>query len=286
MNIAESIVLAIVQGLTEFLPVSSSGHLILVRELISVQGEYALAFDALLHFATAAAIVVYFWRDIYRLAETFFTKTRAVFTLSTNEQDALLIQALVAGTIPAVALGLLLEDILDTVFRNPLLVAGALVAGSMIMLLAERYQGESLISRTLLDMEVVPTVQSNGIGWLRGLYIGLFQSLALIPGMSRSGMTISGGMLLGLGRAEAASFGFLLGVPLFLGAGTKKFLELGSAGMLTDMSMSLIVGVLAAFATAILVIHYLLRFLRTHTLYVFVWYRLALAALIAVVVLF
>lgn len=262
-----SAMLGVVQGLTEFLPISSSGHLIVVREFFGTVGAGDLAFDALLHFATALAIVVYFWRDIWqliiaavRLPQKFLQKA----LIDEYEEMAL---ALIAGTVPAVILGLLLEDIMATLFRNPLLVAGALLVGSCIMLLAEHYKNSC--ARGVL-----------GHGWRRGLVIGLFQSLALIPGMSRSGMTISGGMLFGMERGEAARFGFLLGVPLLLGAGVKKAFELG----LFEISADVVAGAIAAFIVALLVIHYLLKFLRSHTLHIFIVYRIALALLILIVV--
>ncbi|PCI90138.1 undecaprenyl-diphosphatase [Candidatus Kaiserbacteria bacterium] len=263
------IALGIVQGLTEFLPISSSGHLILAHKILGSIGESDLAFDALLHFATATAIVVYFWRDISSLiiaAIGIPKKVLARQSLFGNEEIVL---ALIAGTIPAVILGLLLEDIMATTFRNPLLVAGTLVFGSVIMFIAEKHSG--YLSRF--------TVIANG--WKRGLIIGLFQSLALIPGTSRSGMTISAGMLFGMSRGESARFGFLLGVPLLLGAGAKKALDLG----LGEISGYMIAGTIASFVVALLVIHLLLKFLQNNTLYVFIIYRLVLAVGIVATVL-
>ena len=271
------IALGVVQGLTEFLPVSSSGHLILAHELVgSAGGASDLAFDALLHFATALAIILYFRHDLWRLTRTlwslpFFPSNRITGDEKVEDgtsHDRELLYALIVGTIPAVVLGLLLENILATLFRNPLLVAAALVVGSGIMFVGERYQ------RGLY------TYTAHVSAWGRGLIIGLFQSLALIPGMSRSGMTISGGLLLGMNRTSAARFGFLLGIPLFLGAGAKKALEIG----LGEITLSMFGGTAAAFVVALLVIHFLLKFLRNHTLYVFVAYRLALAALIVALV--
>ncbi|QSH39450.1 undecaprenyl-diphosphate phosphatase [Candidatus Kaiserbacteria bacterium] len=256
------IALGIVQGLTEFLPISSSGHLILTHQLLGSVGDFDLAFDALLHFATATAIVVYFWRDIYTLILSALAIPRKLLSrqnLAANEEVVL---ALVAGTIPAVILGLVLEESMATLFRNPLLVAGALIFGSAIMFSAERYTG--LLTR----------FTSVAYGWKRGLIIGLFQSLALIPGTSRSGMTISAGMLFGMARGEAARFGFLLGVPLLLGAGAKKALELG----IGEITIHMITGTVTAFIVALLVIHLLLKFLQNNTLYVFIVYRLLLAA--------
>lgn len=265
LSIWTSIFLGVVQGLTEFLPISSSGHLILAREVLSVRTEGDLTFDALLHFATAAAIVTYFWQDIFKLIKVFFSKR----LFSGAGEDVQMVYALIAGTIPAALFGYFLEEIMETLFRNPLLVAGALVVGSLIMLCAEKYSG---------SLKSILSIFENG--WKRGLVIGLFQSLALVPGMSRSGMTISGGMLLGLSRDVAATFGFLLGVPVLLGAGLKKALELGAVGF----TFEVIAGSAVAFVVAIAVIHYLLRFLRNHTLHVFIWYRLALVIVVVLLV--
>lgn len=264
------IILGIVQGLTEFLPISSSGHLILVHQLLGSVGEADLAFDALLHFATATAIVVYFCRDILSLIIAAIGIPRKMLARQSLFGNEEIVLALIAGTIPAVILGLLLEDIMATAFRNPLLVAGTLVFGSVIMLIAEKHSG--YLSRF--------TTVSHG--WKRGFIIGLFQSLALIPGTSRSGMTISAGMLFGMSRGESARFGFLLGVPLLLGAGAKKALELG----LGEITLSMMAGTVTAFIVALLVIHLLLKFLQNNTLYVFIIYRVLLAAGIVLAVSF
>jgi len=193
MTGVEAIILGVVQGLTEFLPVSSTGHLILVRDVFGISDEYALAFDAILHLATAAAVILYFFGDIVMLVNTALRK---LSRLPVNQSDLTLLYAILIGTIPAVILGLLLESTMETLFRNPLLVAGVLVGGSILFMYAEwRYLNEHRRD----DMDTT-----------KGFKIGLFQALALIPGVSRSGSTIAGGMLLGLSRHDAARFAFLL----------------------------------------------------------------------------
>lgn len=266
MTLFAAIFLGIIQGLTEFLPVSSSGHLILVRSLFGVSREYALAFDAILHMATASAVVVYFFRDIRTLIQTALRK---LARLPVNEKDMRLIWALVIGTIPAVVLGLMLETLMETMFRNPLLVAGVLVAGSLLFMYAEWH---------VLNHE-----RENKMTIRKGLLIGLFQSLALIPGMSRSGASIAGGMLLGLSRHEAARFAFLLAVPIMLGAGSKKLLELAMAPEAVSWA-AVLIGAAVAFVTALAAIHFMLSFVRKHTLWPFIWYRIILAGIVVLLV--
>jgi len=272
MGVIEAIILGVVQGLTEFLPISSSGHLILVREFFGFDGVGALAFDAVLHFATALAVAAYFWKDILRLANS---AVHLAMRRSVERVEKHMLMALAIATVPAVIFGVLLESLMEDAFRNTLLVAGTLAAGSLIMFFAEKWH----VSRIRIIGETdAPTPP-------RAFTIGLFQSLALVPGMSRSGMAISGGMLMGLSREDSARFAFLLAVPLLLGAGGKKLLELGTNGSLFSDTAALAAGAASAFIVGMLVVHYLLKFLRNNSLMVFVWYRLALAALVLVFVL-
>lgn len=266
MTAVDAIILGIVQGITEFLPVSSTGHLVLVRAFLDIESSHALAFDAVLHLATALAVIVYFWRDIMLLANTVLRK---LGRLPVNQKDMTLVYALIAGTVPAVVLGLLLESSMETLFRNPLLVAGVLVLGSFLFMYAEW---------VYLNRTRRPEVSVR-----KGFKIGLFQSLALLPGMSRSGASIAGGMFLGLTRHEAARFAFLLAIPVILGAGAKKMLELGMADDPIAWS-SIGVGAAVAFLTGLLAIHFMLRFVRTHTLWPFIWYRIILAGLVVLFV--
>lgn len=253
-------VLGIVQGLTEFLPVSSTGHLILARDFLGFTTEYGLAIDAVLHLATALAVLVYFRKDILRLVRSFFTWISGG---SVVRQDRTLIVALILGTIPAVIIGLSIENSIEHTFRNPELVAYALIGGSALFFIAER---------------LATHAKELTVG--KGILIGFFQALALIPGVSRSGATISGGLLLGLPREAAARFAFLLSFPVILGAGILKFFELGSVGVLSTHGGALLVGALAAFISGLLAIYGLLKFLKNNTLDIFIVYRLLLAGVI------
>lgn len=259
MDIFDALVLGIVQGITEFLPISSTGHLILAREIFGISADYGLAIDAVLQLATAFAVLIYFRRDIKELILGFFWRT----------EKRKIVFALALGTVPAILAGLLLEDYMETTFRSTELVAWTLIAGSFLFLAAEytakRYREKGSIKN------ITPA---------RGLIVGLFQCLALIPGMSRSGATISAGLFLGFTREEAARFGFLLALPIIFGSGLKKALELGGEGILSSIGVPLFVSTLAAFLIGLAAIHYLLRYLRHNTLFVFVMYRVLLAGVV------
>jgi undecaprenyl-diphosphatase len=267
MTIFEAIILGFVQGVTEFLPISSSGHLILMRDLLQIEAVGALAFDAVLQLATVLAVIIYFRNDLWVLTQTALRK---LGRLPVNQKDLTLLYAILIGTIPAVIVGLLLESTMETVFRSSLLVAGVLVAGSLLFIYAEWVYSKS--------------VPQNEMTVKKGIQIGLFQCLALIPGMSRSGASIAGGMLLGLTRAEAARFSFLLAIPILLGAGAKKLIDLIQIG--GDVSWgALVVGSFVAFWTGLFAIHFLLSFVRRHSLWPFIWYRLLLALFVVYTVL-
>lgn len=256
----DALLLGLIQGITEFLPVSSTGHLIIARALLGIETELELSVDALFHFATAFAVLLYFRKDLISLAKSFWDRLHGIPFENGNR---VLFLALLFGTIPAVVAGLLLEDTMDTLFRDPHLVAWVLIAGSLLFVVAE-YVTKHTSHHTELTVR-------------KGVYVGFFQALALLPGMSRSGATISGGMLLGLSRERAARFAFLLSFPIIIGAGSKKLLELSSAGVGQGEWLTIGVGVFAAFASGIACIHFLMRFLKNHTLYVFVVYRILLA---------
>jgi len=258
MDLFQGLILGVVQGLTEFLPVSSSGHLILARDILGINVPSGLAVDAVLQLATILAVGVYFARDLWRL---FVTGVRWLLKQTIEEGDRTLLLAVIYGTIPAIVIGLLLESYMETVFRSAGLVALMLVVGSILFLFAEKV-----------------ATQAGVLTPGKGLLIGLFQCLALIPGMSRSGSTIAGGLILGLTRENAARFSFILSFPIILGSGAKKFLELSNEHLLASLGTPLIAGSLAAFFVGLAAIHFLIRYLRTHSLAVFAYYRIALAA--------
>lgn len=253
MDIVYAALLGGVQGVTEFLPISSSGHLIIVREFLDIHIAQSLAFDAVLQLATTCAVIVYFWRDIWEII------------VARNQKNNTLLVALVVGTIPAVCIGFFFEKNIDVLFRTAHSVAWALIAGSVLFVIAEMYARRiTETNHTLFSIA-------------RAFGIGCFQVLAFIPGMSRSGSTISGGLLLGLKREDAVRFSFLLSIPILLGSGLKKLLDVSN----TDgIGVPLVVGSAVAFFVGLVAIHALILFLRKHTLTAFVVYRIALACVL------
>lgn len=256
MNIFDGIILGIVQGLTEFLPVSSSGHLILARQILGIQTLDGLAFDAVLQLATILAVGVYFWRDLWKIFISFLKVVRGK---SIEKKEKTMLWAIIIGTIPAVIFGLLLEKKMETIFRNVHLVALTLFLGSLMMLAAEHFAKKT-------------KVLSVGKGFL----IGLFQCLALVPGISRSGATISGGLFAGLNREEAARFSFLLSFPIIVGSGLKKLYDLYKVHELATLGMPLWIGSLFAFVIGVGAIHFLITYLKKNTMNAFVVYRIIL----------
>ena len=258
MTILHAIILGVIEGLTEFIPVSSSGHLRLVHTFLGVT-EHDLAVDAVLQMGTIFAVLVYFRKELWSLFVTFL---KLITRKDIEEKEKNLLLAVIIGTIPAVVLGLLLETYISTTFRSSYVLVIGLLCGSALLFFAERIVRTSFVS-------ITPK---------KGLLLGLFQSLALVPGISRSGATISGGLFLGLSREEATRFSFLLSFPIIVGAGLKEFLDLRH--VTGGISLSLGIGSCVAFIVGLLSIHVLIRYLRTHNLNIFIYYRIILAVAI------
>jgi undecaprenyl-diphosphatase len=271
-TILQAAFMGIVQGLTEFLPVSSSAHLILVPRLLGWTDAFlnSAAFDVMLHVGTLLALLAYFRVDLVRLLRAGIASL-AARTLG-DDPERRLAWLLVVSVIPAALLGATLESFFDTYFRErPAVVAVLLLAGAAILWLAER-QGRR--ERGLMAMRLRDAI-----------VIGAAQALALFPGTSRSGITIAAGLFLGLERAAAARFAFLMGVPVIAGAGLWKARELLGAQAVAYEPAVLLSGMLAAAVSGTLAITVLLRFLREHSTGVFVAYRVAFAALVFVALL-
>jgi len=266
LGVLEAIVLGIIQGATEFLPVSSSGHLVLAPQLLGIT-EPSLSYDVLLHLATSLAVMGYFFREIRNMVQAFVSPGRL------GEGEAKLWRQLalwiILGTIPAGFAGVLLEDKFASLFHSTFAVGLALMITGLLLLCAEWVADRARQVRQMADLGVLDV-----------LLIGMLQALAIIPGISRSGATISGGMLLGLERGQAARFSFLLSIPVILGAGLVKVGDLAegfSAGMGVYVA-----GTLAAFLSGLLAVHFLLRLVRTRSLRPFSFYVLVLGFFVVV----
>jgi undecaprenyl-diphosphatase len=268
-QLVQAVVLGIVQGLTEFLPVSSSGHLILVPALLGWHDPFidSLAFSVMLHIATLLALLVYFRADWLRLIPAGLATIRD--RSFRDDSDRRLAWLLVVATIPAVIVGVALNDPIENAFREARLVAVTLVIGAAILFLADRLGSK--------------TRGVASISFPLALGIGAAQALALVPGVSRSGISISAGLFAGLDRESAARFAFLMAAPITAGAGLWELRKVlaGEAGVDVPI-VPLLAGMVAALVSGLLAIAFLLRYLRTHGLGVFVAYRLALAALVVV----
>lgn len=262
MDLFRAAVLGIVQGLTEFLPISSSGHLILVRALFRWPDE-GLAFDVGLHLGTLLALLAYFWRDWVRLFHAGGRDfLRHGFRLRAQSRDAQVLWLLALGSVPAAVAGLLLSGWIEDNVRQPWLVAIMLASVAGLMFLAERVAAR----RRPLE----------SVGVVDALLMGVAQACALVPGVSRSGATISAGLARGFTGDAAARFAFLLGTPAFVGAALLKANDL--AGESGAQYGELAVGLACSAVVGFIAIHALLRFLRTRGLGVFIVYRLGVAA--------
>jgi undecaprenyl-diphosphatase len=269
-TIVQALVMGIVQGLTEFLPVSSSGHLIIVPFLFGWTDPFitSLAFSVMLHVGTLAALLVYFRSDWFRLVPAAFAAVRD--RSFAGDPDRRLAWQLVAATIPAAIAGFLLSDFLEEHVREVGLVALTLVSGAVILWLADRWGGR--------------TKGVEDVTFPLAVGLGAAQALALIPGISRSGISISAARLAGLDREAAARFSFLMATPITLGAALfeARKLATGEAGVAVSLG-PLVVGMVAAFVSGMLAIGFLLSYLRTRSLTIFVVYRLIVAAVVIVV---
>lgn len=268
MSLIHALLLGLLQGATEFLPVSSSGHLVLVPWLLGWPAP-GLAFDALVHWGTAVAVVGYFWRDWTVLLRGCW---QALRTRSLADPHARLGWLILLGTVPATLAGWLLEDFFAEMFARPIAAAGFLLVTAGFLTLAEgwatrRGGPQSPLSKDRTTTEGCPSLSS-----LDAILIGLAQAVAIMPGVSRSGATIAAGMGRGMEREPAARFSFLLATPIVLGAGLLQALDLVRAGTLTARFPALAVGFLAALVSGLACIHFLLRYLQRRPLYPFALY--------------
>jgi undecaprenyl-diphosphatase len=271
MTLIQALILGIIQGLTEFLPISSSAHLVLMPYLLGWEfpADAAFIFDVLVQMGTLLAVIVYFWRDLYEIGRDFLICLweRKPFRLPNARMGWYLIIA----TIPAVLAGVLIKEQVEQAFDSPTATAGFLLVTALFLFLAERYGRRTKPLKTL--------------SWLDSLVIGLFQAFSLFPGISRSGSTITGGMLRSLDRPSAARFSFLMSVPVMIGAGVLAVKDLFDIPNFMAQVPTLFVGLIAAAVVGYLSIRWLLAFLLKRSLVVFAVYCVLLSAVVLLVAL-
>lgn len=274
MSIFEAIILGLVQGLTEFLPVSSSAHLRIVGEFLPSGSDPGAAFTAITQLGTETAVVIFFWRDITRIVAAWAKSLIGKIPLS--DPNARLGWWIILGTIPIVVLGLIFQDAIETTLRSLWFVAGTLIVFGLLLGLADKLGSRT---RTL-----------DHLNWRHGLIFGLAQALALIPGVSRSGGTITAGLLMGYKREDAARYSFLLAIPAVFGSGLLELVK--SVATVTTVSggssagwLEIIVATAIAFFVALAVIAFLMRWITRHSFLPFVIYRVALGLFIIVMLL-
>lgn len=258
MRVVEAIILGLVQGLTEFIPVSSSGHLVVISELFNFEvGSFT--FDVLVNIGTIAALIIYFRRDIADITKSFFVR---------GDGNRRLGVFLALATLPAAAVGVVIQPYAETTLRSTSVVVAGLVTVALFMLLADKLAGSKKLKAISLPDSLV---------------VGLSQALALIPGVSRSGITIATGMSLRFDRATAARFSFLLAIPILTGATLKILFSNTTMIMVASDPAVFVAGIVSSFVSGYLAISFLLRYLTRHGLKLFAWYRIGLAAIVLLV---
>ncbi len=266
VNLFQAAVLGLVQGVTEFLPISSSAHLKVVPEALK-WGDPGVAFTAIIQLGSIAAVIWYFWHDI---VTTISGATAAIKKKDYQSLEFQMAAGIALGTIPIVVLGLMIKKFVpgydSSGFRSLSTIAIASILMSILLGIAEK------IGSRRRDL--------NNLTYMDGIWMGLGQCLALIPGCSRSGSTLTAGLFMGLERAAAARFSFLLGIPSITLAGISELKTAVETGFSGVSAAALIVGTISATIFSYLSIAWLLKFLQTHNTFIFIWYRLAFGAAI------
>ncbi len=258
MNFFQAVVLGIIQGLTEFIPVSSTAHLLIGQALLGIpSGDKIFSFNVIIQLGTVLAMLLFFWKDLLHIVKSFFLGISQRQPFETH--DSLLGWLVIVATIPALIVGFLVKDILENMFNNPLLVAGLrLLMSAMLLAIVER------IGRHERKLE--------SASWMDAIAVGLFQILAIFPGASRSGSTIAGGILRGFDRPSAARFAFLMSAPILTAAGGYETLKVIQMPGTMEFLPYLAVGFITAGVIGWLSIKWLMQFLQDHSLYLFAGY--------------
>jgi undecaprenyl-diphosphatase len=255
IGLLDAVVLGLVEGITEFLPVSSTGHLILARSLLGLpDGRAGNVFVVGIQMGAITAIVALYWRQLLAAA-------RSVARPRAGEVN--LLWQIAAAALPATVLGFVADDWLDAHLFTNVVVVATMIAGGVLLLVLERW----------LARRAAPACDLARLSLTGAFAIGLFQCLALVPGTSRSAATIAGGLVLGLSRPAAAEFSFLVGLPILYGASVLKLAK-DPGALAGDALLPFVVGTLVSFVSALVVVGPFVRFLRTHTFAPFAWYRI------------
>jgi len=261
MTIFQAIIFGLVQGLTEFLPISSTAHLILLPWFMGWP-DPGLAFDVALHLGTLVALLVYFRAEWLVMIASAFGILRG----RTQEPNAKMTMLIVGATIPGAAAGALLEHKVEDAFRSPQLIAVMLITMALVLVVAE------IIGHRKKDL--------NDISWGDAIGVGLAQAFAIVPGVSRSGSTITAGLFLSMKREAAARFSFYLSAPIIAGAVAKKMFDILKGGLGLEQMKPIIVGIISSGVFGFIAIAFLMRYLQTHNTYLFVFYRIALGVVV------
>lgn len=266
VSILQAIILGIVQGITEFLPISSQAHLLLVPYFLKWDYQ-GLGFDIALHFGTLVAVIFVFWRDYWNIIKAIFA-TSPQPSPQSGEGGKRFALFLIIATIPAAVIGYLFKEQAETMLRSPVITVFTLTIFAILMWMADKTPSSSPPIR----------LQTGGerLTWKKSLFIGFAQAVAIVPGVSRSGVTITAGLFAGVSREAAARFSFLLSGPIILGAGIFALKDS------IQVTPALIAGFLAAAISGFAAIKFLLKYLTTHGLKIFVWYRIILAGIILI----
>lgn len=268
LELLQAVLLGVIQGLTEFLPVSSSGHLLLGQYFLGLdQSRFGLSFDVALHLGTLVAVVSFFWRDLLRMFFAFLRSLTARRDLS-SDPDQRLAYLIIASTVPAAMIGYFFEGFFETAVRSPWVVVFDLALVGVLFIVAEAVGKRNRRASKMRFGEAVG--------------IGFAQAVALFPGVSRSGATITLGLFLGLRREEAARFSFLMSVPIIAGAGTLRLGEVIAEGMSAFQMLMFGAGFISSAVVGYLAIRFFIGFVADHSLRAFAYYRFGLAALVAV----
>ena len=269
MNIFQAIFLGIIQGLTEFLPISSNAHLRIIPALLGWKDPGA-AFTAVIQFGTLVAVLLYFRKDILGITKSVISgvATRKLF----HNRQAQLGWMIAAGTVPIVVFGLLLKHQIETSFRSLYIISASLILLALILMIAE-------IITKKRDARGEKLKSLDDISWREALVIGFWQCVALVPGSSRSGTTITGGLFIGLDRETAARFSFLLSLPSVFAAGILELIkERGTLFSAETGVMNLLIATVVSGIVGYASIAFLLNYLKSHTTYVFIVYRIIVGA--------